>query len=94
MGTALKQRKTLGARQEKGEGEKMRKNGKAPYARAKGSLDPVEVRVARSIAEVISDSVKELPQKEQERRLSDFCDALSGFLKLPSITSLSSRSGR
>ena len=55
-------------------------------------LETVEARVAKGIAEVISDSVKHLPKREQTRRLKNFCDALDAFLWPHANTSASSES--
>ncbi len=59
----------------------------------KHPLNSVEVRVAKSIAEVIVDSVKDLPKHEQTRRIKTFCDALDDFLQLHASTSSSPQSG-
>ena len=57
-------------------------------------LETVEARVAKSIAEVITNSVKELPKREQARRIKNFCDALAGFLRPAASISASSLSER
>ena len=62
-------------------GNKMPRLNPKKKTNYENSLNSVEVSVAKSIAEVIADSVKELPRDEQARRLKIFCDALSDFLR-------------
>lgn len=50
-------------------------------------LETTEARVAKSIAEVIVNSVKDLPKQEQARRVKTFCDALDDFLRPLASTS-------
>lgn len=49
--------------------------------------DTVETKVAKSVAEVIASSVKDLPKEEQARRVKLFCDALDDFLRPLASTS-------